>query len=272
MPAVISALTTFFDFILLPLGAKTSVPGLLIGSVISALLVLWAYRFFSRPERTRTIKNRIKANILSLRLYRDFPASILSSLAGSLGGTVKYFAWNLLPIAISLPLLVLIFVQMDVRFGRRPFQRGEETVVLVRFSEDVRAGSWSLDSGKNWRQTIPPVRIPVLHELNWRIQARNRGKTLLSFIGDGYSVKKEIEAGNHFVALRGRRSRLFSIRDFIDPPETMLPDDGPVVSISFSYPRRSLHFGPLSLSWIYFYLGIMIVVIVVLKNRFGVEF
>lgn len=272
MPAAISALTRFFDFILLPLGTKNSFPGLLSGSVISALIVLWAYRLFSRTERTKKIKNRIKAHILSLRLYRDFPATIVGSLTGSLWGTAKYFAWNLLPIMISLPLLLMIFVQMDIRFGRRPFQIGEEAVVRVRFSTETPAGRWTLDSGEYWRQVIPPVYIPLLQETDWRIQARKNGKAVLSFTGNGESVKTEIETGVHFVALKRRHSNSFSFYDFIDPPGAMLKKDGPIESISFHYPRRSLRQGPLTLSWIYSYLLIMIIVIAVLKNRFGVEF
>ena len=126
-------LTRGCDLLLAPFAKTAPFWGIFFLSVVTSLFVLVVYKAVSSPKKVKDTKNRIKANILAIRLYRDFWKIIVASFFKSLYYTGKYFVLNLGPLLLVLPLMFLLFVQMDIRYGMRPFNPGESIVVKARF-------------------------------------------------------------------------------------------------------------------------------------------
>ncbi|HSQ35011.1 MAG TPA: hypothetical protein VLQ89_03370 [Candidatus Binatia bacterium] len=241
-------------------------------SLLTSLFVLAVYRAVSDPVRVRNAKNQIKAHILAIRLYRDSWRVIVVSFFKSLFYTGKYFALNLLPLLLAFPLLFLLFVQMDIRFGMRPFRVGEDIVVKARFSRAIGPLDVTLEQGPLFRAAMKPVFIDALGEVNWKLRAVEKGMTNVVIRVDGAAIQKNLAIGEMLAALSNKKMAASTWAHFIYPAEKLLAPALPLTSVALHYPPRSIAFLGLSGHWLYFYLALTMVIALALKNRFGVEF
>ena len=170
-------LTRGCDLLLLPFAKLPPFWGILFLSLLTSLFVLAVYRAISSPRRVKETKNRIKANILAIRLYRDFWQTIVSSFFKSLFYTGKYFVLNLLPLLVVLPLMFLLFVQMDIRYGMRPFRPGESITVKASFAGAIGAAEAVIAPTAGFQAVMNPVYIDALREVDWKLRALQNGKT-----------------------------------------------------------------------------------------------
>jgi len=260
------------DLLLAPFAKLPPFWGILFLSLLTSLFVLVVYRAVSSPRKVKETKNQIKANILAIRLYRDFWRTIVGSFFKSLYYTGKYFALNLGPLLLVLPLLFLLFVQMDIRYGMRPFRPGESIQLKARFSSDIDAVDARIEPSPNFRALMNPVYVTMLREVDWKLQAGAAGSTSIAIQVDGVTVGKNLVIGNQLAALSNKKLAAPSLAHFIYPAEGLLRGPAPLQSVSIQYPARSISFLGLRTHWLVYYLILTFAIALALKNRFGVEF
>jgi len=267
-------LTRGCDLLLLPFAKLPPFWGILFLSVLTSLFVLVVYRAVSSPKKVKDTKNRIKAHILAIRLYRDFWKTIVASFCKSLFYTGKYFALNLGPLLLVLPLLFLLFVQMDSRYGMRPFRPGESITVKARFSGGVGAVDAAVEPGTLYRVAMNPVYVEALHEVNWKLKAEKAGAAAIVLRLDGAAVEKSLVVGNgrKNSPLSNKKIAASSLEHFLHPAEKLLEPRAGLQSISIRYPARSVSFLGIRTHWLVWYLVLTFAIALALKNRFGVEF
>ena len=124
-----------------------------------SFIVLIVYKKISSPETIKITKEKIKANILAIRIYKDFWRVILSSFFKSMFYTAKYFSLNLVPLLVIIPILFPVFVQMDVRYGMRPFRVGEEMIIKAQVSQEPQGLDIKLLESGNIKPKMNPVFI-----------------------------------------------------------------------------------------------------------------
>lgn len=260
------------DLLLAPLAKLPPFWGILWLSLLTSLFVLVVYRWISSPRRVRETKDRIKASILAIRLYRDFWRTIVGSFFKSLFYTGKYFALNLAPLLAVLPLLFLLFVQMDVRYGMRPFRPGESVTLKASFAGGIAGGEAGLKPGAELRAAMNPVYVDALGEIDWKLKAVAPGAPDVAITVDGVTVSKKVVVGGGQPALSNRRLASSSLAHFIYPVETLLEARAPIRAVSVQYPPRSISFLGIRTHWLVWYLVVTFVLALALKNKFGVEF
>jgi len=265
-------LTKACDLLLAPFAKLPPFWGILFLSLLTSLFVLAVYRSVSNPAKVKETKNRIKAHILAIRLYRDFWRTILASFFKSLYYTGKYFLLNLLPLLLVLPLLFLLFVQMDIRYGLRPFRPGESIAVQARFGGDIDAVEAVVEPSAHYRTTMNPVYIPALREIDWKLKAGEAGNTAIALRINGATVEKNLVIDDKLLALSNKKLASSSMAHFIYPAEKLLAPGTRLVSVAIHYPARSISFLGFKTHWLVYYLALTMIIALALKNRFGVEF
>ncbi len=246
--------------------------GILFLSLLSSLIVLVLYRWVSSPRRIRHAKDQIKASILAIRMYRDFWRVTLMAFLRSLGHTLRYFALNLAPLLLILPILVPVFAQMEARYGMRPFHLGEDVVVKARFSQDVSDLDVKLEAAEGFSTVMNPVVVTALNEINWKLRANAPGKYHIRVSGADFSGQKSLVAGEVPGALSNRRYARSTWAHFWYPIEPLMLNSGPLESISLQYPGKRVRFLGTRLHWIWHYLLLTLILVLGLRKRFGVEF
>jgi len=264
--------TRIFRVIMAPFDGLGDFWGILFLSLLSSLIVLLVYRWVSSPRRIRHAKDQIKASILAIRMYRDFWRVTVAAFLRSLGYTFKYFALNLLPLLLILPILVPVFAQMEARYGMRPFRTGETVIVKARFATDVTDLDLVLDAGDGVIAAMNPVVVRALNEVDWKLLVKEAGVHKVRINGPGFSATKRLAVGHITGALSNRRYARSNWAHFWYPVEPLLKDSGPVESISITYPGKLVSFLGTRIHWILHYLVLMLILVLGLRKRFGVEF
>ncbi|MCX6555861.1 MAG: hypothetical protein NTW95_00270 [Candidatus Aminicenantes bacterium] len=265
-------LTRAFDLLLAPFAKLPPFWGILFLSLLTSLFVLAVYKLVSNPAKVRETKNLIKAHILAIRLYRDFWRTILASFFKSLYYTGKYFALNLLPLLLVLPLMFLLFVQMDIRYGMRPFRAGESFTVKARFSGPIDAVEAVVEPSDHYQTTMNPVHIPALREIDWKLRVGQNGSGDIAITVNGNTVRKNLLTGAGQPALSNKRMSASGWGHFIYPVEKLLAPAPALEYISLQYPARSISFLVLRTHWLVYYLVLTMIIALALKKKFGVEF
>ena len=265
-------LTRGFDLLLAPFAKLPPFWGILFLSLLTSLFVLAVYRAVSKPQKVRDTKNRIKAHILAIRLYRDFWKVIIVSFFKSLYYTGKYFVLNLFPLLLVLPLMFLLFVQMDIRYGMRPFRAGEDITVKAVFNNDISAVNAEMQPNAFFRAAMNPVVIKALKEIDWKLKAGTNGITTIAIRVDGTTVGKNLVIGEKMTALSNKKMTASSPEHFIYPAEKLLAAPASLKYVHIQYPARRIGFLGLHTHWLVYYFALTMIIALALKNKFGVEF
>jgi hypothetical protein len=277
-------LTRGCDLLLWPLQKLPPFWGILFLSLLTSLFVLAVYRVVSSPRKIKDTKNQIKANILAIRLYRDFWRVIIVSFFKSLYYTGKYFILNLFPLVLVFPLLFLLFVQMDVRYGMRPFRVNEDIVVKAGFNRDIGTLAVELQADPHFQVMMNPVFIKPLREVNWKLRACQNGAGAIAIKVNGTTVRKNLLVGEKLrspegsrpfrgvTALSNKKMAASGWAHFIYPVEKLLTPAPGLRYISLQYPSRSIDFLGFHANWLVYYLVLTMIIALALKNKFGVEF
>jgi hypothetical protein len=275
------AFTRFVDVILYPFGFLGDFWALLFLSILLALIVLIIFKYISSPSRIKDTKNKIKSSILAIRLYKDFWRVITGSFLKSLFYTLKYFMLNIGPVLIILPVLFPFFVQMDVRYGMRPLKPDEIFVLKAQFNSDLKDLNIRLLDSESFKPVMKPVfinayldeeRTRPVREVNWKLKCLKPGQADIRIEINGKTVRKNLHIGGKTRALSNRKLARSSWAHFIYPAEKLIEEPGPVRALSLRYPGKSISVLGIRMHWLIIHLVLIVVFVLALRKRFGVEF
>lgn len=262
------------DLVLWPFRGLSPWFGLVVASLLTALLMLEVYKLTSNQAAIRRAKDRIKAHLLEMRLYKDSLRVTLGAQAGILKANLAYMAANLKPLAVMIVPLVLILARLSLWFDRAPLRPGEETLVKVGLaaSADPMALDLRLELPPAVEATAPAVRIPDEREVVWRIRAlaEGRGRILLRS-GDRTIEKTVTVGGGPLTPVSALASRASFARRVLYPGEPPLPGGTPVRSVEILYPAKRLAAFGVGVHWLVAYLVLSIAFGFALKGVFRVE-
>lgn len=274
-------ITLIFDIILYPFSFVNPFWGILFLSILMSFVVLVIYKKISSPGTIKITKEKIKANILAIRIYKDFWRVILSSFLKSMFYTAKYFSLNIVPLLIIIPILFPVFVQMDIRYGMRPFRVGEEMIIKARILPDPQGLDVKLLENGNIKPKMNPIfingfkdekkTIPI-REINWKAEAARDGLTNIRLNINNQIYEKAIAIGHHNGALANKKLRASSWGHFLYPSEGLLAGAGVIENIYIEYPGTKITFVGLKMHWLLINILLVFVIVLALRKRFGVEF
>ncbi|HSA96765.1 MAG TPA: hypothetical protein VLJ16_11995 [Acidobacteriota bacterium] len=248
--------------------------GLAVVSLLTAVLMLEVYKLTSNQAAIRRAKDRIKAHLLEMRLYKDNMRVTWSAQAGVLKANLAYMAANLKPLLVMIAPLVLILAGLSVWYDRAPLKPGEETLVKAELAgtADPAALDLRLEAPPGIEVTAPPVRIPDGHEVVWRIKALTAGRGRLILRAGDWAISKDIAVGGRPLSkVSPLASRGSFVKRVLYPGEPPLPNGTPVRSLEVLYPGRRLAAASAGVHWLVAYLVLSIAFGFALKGVFKVE-
>jgi uncharacterized membrane protein (DUF106 family) len=248
--------------------------GMIAVSLVTALLMLEVYKHTSNQAAIRRAKDRIKAHLLEMRLYKDNMRVTLAAQGSIVKANLAYMAANLKPLAVMIVPLVLILAQLSLWYDRAPLRPGEETLVKARLEpgvDPVSAGL-TLEPPPALEITAPPVRIPDLHEVVWRVRATAPGVGRLLVRTGAATIEKTVAVGGGpMTKVSALASRGSIWKQVLYPGEPALPSGQAVRSIEILYPAKMLRAFGLNIHWLVAYLILSIAFGFAFKGVFKVE-
>ncbi len=261
-----------FDLLMRPFMHLSAWPGLIAASVVASIVLVALFHFSSNPNAIRRTRNRLLARTLELLMFQHDLRVSFTACGRILIANAAYLFQFLRPMAVGLIPLLLIFVQMESWFDRRPLRIGEQSVFSVEIdpSKSVLDQSIELQLPEMLAIDSPPVRIPSRNELAWRIAATGAGNGWINVISDGIKERKSVSTGDQLVRISQARESDGLLQQLFSPSEPPL-DAGPMRRMLLSYPRREWLIGQTEVPWLVAAFVLIMVFSLVLGRVFGIR-
>lgn len=269
-----SILQKIFDVIFYPFRTMSPWVGMFVISLLSVFLILFIFKHTSNQKGIRKVKDRIKAHLLELRLYKDNLRISLKAQGSILRQNSKYIAYSAKPLLFMIIPIILIIAHSNFWFGYSSLEPGQKTLVKVTLNEeyDPLETDIRLEPSSAYVIETPPLRILEENEIDWRISALEKGVHDLEFSIGGEKIKKslsvQVEPLSRISPIKLRRN---FIDELINPTEPPLDGDFPIKSIEIVYPSRNMSFFGLGIHWLIVYFILTIIMGFSLKGVFKVE-
>jgi len=266
-------MTAIFDILLSPFSSLSPWYGIAAVSLVTGVVMLLIFRGTSNQRAIRRAKDRIRAHLLEVRLYRDDVRVLLRAQKDILLNNLAYLGNSLVPLVVMIIPVVLILVQLNAHYGYQPLRPGESAIVAAKFARpgDLDACRLGLEVPPGLRVETPPLRIPAQSEVDWRIGAERPGRyTVRIIVGEG-SVEKEVVVGDTHTRVSPERVGSGWWAVLMNPGEKPLPDTSAVCSITVGYQPASLPLLRWNIHWLVAFFVLSIAFGFALKGLFRVE-
>jgi hypothetical protein len=225
-------------------------------AVITGVVMLLVFKHTSDQSGIRRVRSQIKANLLSLSLFKDSLATCVRAQARILVGAARLLRLAFVPMLVMLVPMALLLAQLALWYQARPLAVGSNTVVTARFlAKDIDAtAEATLESSPAFDLEAGPVRIKGKEMVCWRIVAREPGLHDLTITVGEQRFTKEIAVGDGFLPVSIVRPRWNWLDALVNPRETPFDPGSDVQSIELDYPQR-LSWTSGTDWWLWYWLG-----------------
>jgi hypothetical protein len=236
--------------------------------------MLVVFRYTSNQEGIRNVKNKIKAHLLELRLFKDSLPLSLKAQGSILRYNLKYIGYSGKPLLVMIIPLILILIQLNFWFAYQSLEPGEATILKLKLKEGQNILDLDISVEPTQSLTIetPPLRIEEDKEINWRLRPADKGLHTLTFRINGKTFIKRVAVAQKPLS---KISPLKIQRNFIDevfnPGEAPLSKDLPVKSIEVKYQAKNMNLFGWHIHWIIAYFVLSIIFGFAFKGIFKVE-
>ena len=185
---------------------------------------------------------------------------------------LNYLRLSLVPMLWMLPPLFLVVAQLQFHYGYRGLEPGETVLVKVELADTWDGGrpELTLDAPDGLQVLSPPVWIPSLKEMDWRLIPEREGNYELALELDGESYGKTVRVTDDVVRRSPARTEARFLDQLLYPAEAPLERNGPIKSITVGYPEAEINLLGLELHWIIWFFVLSLAAGFALRNRLGV--
>lgn len=265
-------LTRSFDLFFIPFRGIDPMWALLAISVLTGVFMLWLFGKVSDQETIGSVRDRIRGNLIAVRLFGDDLRVLLVLQGRILWGTLTYLRYAFVPMLIMIVPVVLILTQLNLRFEARPLAEGEDTLITVQFRDPSAIDEGVvLEAPAGISVETPPVRAASVGQVSWRIRAEEPGRhQVVIRVGDE-AVEKEVRVGSAWEATSSRRTGAGFWDVLLYPGESPIPGSNRVERVVVGYRPLDLSLFGFGMDWLIFFFVVSIAAGFALRKPLGVE-
>jgi uncharacterized membrane protein (DUF106 family) len=275
MSPILSGITRAFDVMLAPFAGLNPWVGLLVVSVVTGVVMLLIFGKTSNQKKITETKDKLKAYIMEMWIFRNDTLVMFSAIGNVIRSNLQYLRHSLRPLLFIFVPVLVIMVQLGIRYGNQPFEPGDTTILSVELSDGVRPtdADVELTSSMGLRVLSPPLRIDAEHQVDWKLQALMPGTHEIALrVGDEVLTKSVAVGPERRVeTLADIRPTAGTWSAFLYPSEAPIPRGSVVKAIRVGYPARELGLFGLNVHWLLAFFVVSVVAGFALKGVFGID-
>lgn len=267
-----SVLTPIFDVICWPFRALAPIWALTVISLISGIFLVWLFGKTSDQDRIREIRDRIRGNLIGVRLFQHDIGVVLRLQGKIFGDTFRFMGLALVPMLIMIVPVVLIMTQLNLRFAVHPLEAGQAVLVkaLVRNAAALD-GPIAIEVPDGVTLETPPVKIRSTREVVWRLSVDRPGThTLLVRLGDE-TLKKQLVGGERWGRVVQRRTGRGLFDTLLYPGEPPIAASHGLEAVEIGYPPLEMRLFGFGVDWLIGFLILSMAFGFAFKGVLGVE-
>jgi len=266
------SLTALFDLLFAPFRGLNPLWGLTVVSLVAGVILLWIFGKVSDQTRIRDVRDRIRGNLIGIRLFGDDLGLLFRIQLRIFRQTLTYLRHAMVPMLVMLLPVVLILVQLNLRFAVRPLVPGESTVLTLRLKEaSPLVEDVELTAPEGVVVETPGVRIPSRREVSWRLRVERPGRHTITLRAGNDRVDKVLVAGNAWSDVSTLRTAGF-LDGLLYPGEPLIERASTVAAVEVQYPPLPLSLLGFDVDWLLFFFVASLVSGFAFRRMLGVEF
>ena len=224
-------------------GPMSAVPPWLSLTIISSVLgvvLLIPVKYTSPQAAIGRVRDRIKAQLLAMKLFKDNIPVVLKSQVQVIIAALMLPVYMLPPVLVMLLPFSLVLGQMGVWYQASPLGVNEQAIVVMQLAGEASSPvpSVSLAPTDAVEVLTGPVRVPSKQQVYWKIKATQSGVHQLQFDVGNAQVSKELSVGSGFMPVSMKRPGMHIGDLILYPAEKPFEKDSLVQSITIGYPDR----------------------------------
>ncbi|MFZ1946937.1 MAG: hypothetical protein WAW06_05275 [bacterium] len=266
-------MTKFFSLLLKPFEGGHAYGGIIFISILTGAVMLALFKLTSNQKAMKEVKTRISAYFLEMRLYKDDVSCVMASQRRILLANLGYMKLALLPAVVLIVPVVLIMIQLNLRYAFTGLEPGQTALVKVILEEGVDPTDTrlTLSAGEGLEKASPSVRIVSLGEVDWKVRLISSGVRDLRLSSDEGEMTFAVSGTRRLVPVYSVMKKASIWEVLLNPGAPAVPKAMPVKSVEVKYAPMSFDFGLFKLSWLWTFLIVSMAFGVVLKFIFKVE-
>jgi len=243
-------------------------------SLLTGLLMLFIFRRTSNQEGIRRTKNKIKAHLLELRLYKDSLPVSLRAYGNILLANLRYISHSVKPMLVMIVPILLILIQLNLWFGYDSLPLGQAALlkVMLEDGQNEPPSDIALEASSGITVETPALWIEESREIDWRLRAREKGiHSIVFHRGQNSFSKKVAIAQNALSRISAVKPGSNVFDEIFNPGEKPLPGKLGLRSVEVAYPSKRMNLFGWRLHWLIVFIALSIVFGFALKGVFKVE-
>lgn len=178
-----TVLNGFFDAVLYPLGWLPPLWGLLMISILSGFGMIAVFKAVSDQNGISRLRRRMGGEILGILLHVSSPAAVMKFAGRLIWSNTVYLAILLKPLLVMAVPFVLIWGQLDSRYGAQGIPEDAPVAVTLQYDEPIPERD-RLGISADGLELVPPlVMIDTLRQASFRVAALEEGTGKLNLEG-----------------------------------------------------------------------------------------
>jgi uncharacterized membrane protein (DUF106 family) len=270
-------LTRFFDLVLGPLGRVAPMTGLVVLAAVTAVAVLFAFKWTADRAALVRSKRAMQAAVFEMRLFNDDLVALARAQGLVLRHTLGYLRASFAPTLWLIVPMALLMIHMEFHFGYTGLAVGKGALLKASFTDGSAVPAVGtpvrLEAPDGVRVETPPVVLPSAREVTWRIRATAEGSYRLRLHFPGGAASKTLVVSSAVGRRSPRRPGDGIVDRLLNPSEPPVGGDGipGLAAIEVAYPERAVTVAGWDVGWAGVYLGLTLIFAFALKRPFGVE-
>jgi hypothetical protein len=241
-------------------------------AIVTGVLMLIAFKYTSNQPAVKRARDKIKANLLALSLFKENLAVSFRAQGRILLNAARLLGLAVVPMLVMLIPMCLILGQLALWYQARPVQVGEPAVVMLQLAAGAldEMPTVELEPDPAVEVTTGPVRVLSRREVCWNITPRTAGYHHLVFTVDGQRIEKELAVGTRYMRVSQKRPPLDVEEVLLHPWESPFAPQDPVRTIEISYPARAAWISG-TRTWLLYWFGASMVAALAFRKVFNVN-
>ena len=265
-------LTRIVDGFLRPFENASPLVGVAVVSLVSAIGMLLVVRATSDQARIAAVKRTLQACVFEIRLFNDDARAMLRALGEMLRHNLTYLRLAVVPVLWMTVPFGLLLAQLQFHYGYDGLAVGRQAVVTARIENSSSSSGpvARLTAPPGIRVETPPVWIPSIREVAWRVAAEQPGDYVLNVQIGTDVFPKTVRVSDAIVRLSPLRTEGTLVNQLLYPAELPLPVGAAVESIAVAYPRRAISVLGRDMHWMVIFFALSMIFALALRRPFNV--
>ena len=243
-------------------------------SWLGGMFMVWIFGKVSNQDAIHRTRNRLSAELIALRLFKDDLRVFFGIQYQVLAWTLKYLRHSLVPMLILMVPTMIILIQLNLHYGSRPLRVGEQTLVKVKLRDPGalgRGAAISLKAPDSLKIETQGVRVAEMKEVCWRVRGVAPGRFDLTVSDGRVSVMKNVAVGGRLEGVSSMRTGEHWLTSLLYPGEAPIPSESAIESIEIRYPELDISILGKNMNWLILFLVLSLGFGYAFKGLLGVQ-